>query len=259
MQKLSIKNTLFLLVTIFSWSVSTYAQVSIENLRTDESKGFHNQIDFKLGLQAGNTNENALKSYVRTDYISDELNSFVIVDYKKAAHDGVIFAEKGFLHLRAGIPINETQTIEYFVQKEFNEFIAIQDRTLFGASLRISPYNSISKETGAGFQYYFGIGGMYENEIMTAGIAETRLFRSTNYLSCIWYPKKHIGISSVVYYQPNIQNFNDFRILATGEIEVSVVENISLVIDAKFRFDKDPPVGIGGYDLEVNNGLKIRF
>lgn len=243
---------------------SLYAQVNTEVFRNRITNGFSHQLGFDLGLQEGNTQAVNLKQRYRTDYVGDSFYTFVVTEYKKASQAGLPYINKGFAHWRIGTPISETYKTEYFVQKEFNDFIALKDRTLIGMGLRVEPEASQQKATTLNcvpcFVYYYGIGFMYEDEVVqVAALEDSRNIRTTDYITLIWRPRSEIICSMTTYFQMNVQRWGDYRILADGAVRLSLTDNLTFKIESTVRYDSDPPGSLQHYDLDLSNGIEIKF
>ena len=150
---------------------------------------------------------------------------------------------------------------EAFSQVEFNRFLDLHLRWLAGGGLRMlilkRPYGNDSTSL---IHINVGIGAMYEHEDYSKNThSNTRLIRSTNYLSLKWLLHRNIHFETVIYYQVNINDLDDSRILTDNVLEFSVTDVIKFNMSIHYRFDQQPPIDKKDYDFEFVNGIRLLF
>ncbi len=246
------------------------AQVNTEALRREDlSPGLHTTLGADLGLIAGNSDLLQLKSSLRFDYRKGGNHFFLVTQYQQGRKDEQLFINKGFAHLRGVRALRPRLQVEGFLQREFNEFINLEDRQLAGGGLRIrwrQPQDP--SETPPPLQLNTGVGLMWERErIDTTGQASgdpvhgavASLIRSTNYFVVQWKVDERLTLFSTTYYQVDLRRPSDYRILWEGRLGVNLTRRLSLTINLNLRYDSEPPEGIKSYDLEITNGVSYRL
>jgi hypothetical protein len=253
---------LLLLFFQIAFSVELKAQINTEIMRkTNLSEGLYNNFTFSLGYIDGNSELLSIKSGYRTDWIKSRHYAFFIGNYQRATNRKQLSLNKGFVHLRYVYQFVKQMKGEVFTQKEFNDFILIKDRQLFGGGLRMEI---IASDTSAvknnKLNINIGTGFMYENEKFNkTDIPNTKIIRSTNYLSSKYFIDEKISIIAIGYYQVNLKKTNDFRILMDSGLGFHITKNFLITTTANFRYDNEPPLDIKKYDLEITNGISINF
>jgi hypothetical protein len=244
-----------LLLTISTFSA--VAQVNTEKLRNDaHNSGLFADFDISGTFTSGNSEFVRFNTGVRLDYIGSVTNSFLIakLDYKEA--DNSILVNKGFVHLRTAHSLATHTKIEIFLQKEFNEFISLKDRNLGGAGFRFLIAEN--KTDSSAVSLAFGAGLMYEDEDFNVNVKEDAgLVRSTNYLSLNWNIDKLFSIKSVSYYQVDVNNFDNYRVLNESDFSVKIFKNLRLFMGLDYRYDSQPPLDVKNFDLEIVNGIRL--
>lgn len=247
---------LFVLIT----TIDVFAQVNIEKMRKDKQfNGWLNNIQSTIELDKGNSDDFKIVSKYRTDYISGNWYTFIIgsLEYKESLNQKV--SHKGFLHYRLNYIFTDFYTHELFMQKEFDEFLLIEDRNLVGTGARLDLLSSYAADSLVSYFVNLGIGFMYEYEYFKSEPAVlTRLLRSTNYLS-FSIQSGMVNFFTTVYYQPDIGDFSDFRVLNESQLEIKIYGNLSFVTNLEYRFDSAPARTVKHYDLSLTNGLSIKF
>lgn len=236
------------------------AQVNTEAMRHETlHEGVQNQIDVNLTYQSGNTDFLKFNFGWRLDFLSDPFYTFLVASYQRGSNADDLFLHNGFLHFRLVYALDSTYKVETFAQKEFNDFIRLKDRNLIGAGVRISLLNHPPEEDGA-LSLHIGLGGMFENEVEnSAQELRTNLVRSTNYLSFQWRMKRNFSIGAIGYYQVALTDASDFRVLGDATLRFGLNEILSFTAGLHLRFDNEPPPDVKKHDLELRNGIAVRF
>ena len=245
------------------------AQVNTEALRREDlAPGLHTTLGADLGVIAGNSSLLQLKSNLRFDYRNGGNHFFLVTQYQQGRTD-TLFINKGFAHLRGVSTLRPRLQVEGFLQREFNEFINLEDRQLAGGGVRIRwLQRQDTAETPPPLQLNTGIGLMWERErIDTTGQAPgdpyhgavASLVRSTNYLVVQWKVDDRLTLFSTTYYQVDLSSLSDYRVLWEGSLGVTLTRRLSLTINLNLRYDSEPPRGIKHYDLEITNGVSYRL
>lgn len=238
------------------------AQVNTEVMRkTDLKRGLYNNLSFSLGYITGNSQILRIGSSYRTDLIWKRHYAFFIADYQRATSNRQLSLNKGFAHLRYVYRFYKGVKGEIFTQKEFNEFILLKDRQLFGGGARFE-LNLIDTATNKQDQFVmnFGTGLMHENEKFNkTGLKNTRFFRSTNYISAKLHLHEKITGTVIGYYQVHPGKTKDYRILMNSGLGFYITRHFLTTTTLNLRYDNDPPLQLKKYDLEITNGVSLHF
>jgi hypothetical protein len=211
-------------------------------------------------LNAGNTEFLKLGASARIDFFDTLWYSFLVGNYERGSNDEDLFTHKAFAHLRLVRTLLPALRLEAFGQKEFNDFIRLKDRNLAGGGARITALHLPGSDSTTGLALNIGIGAMWENEETTGeGRGEVNLLRSTNYLAFTLRSSKLISLSITGYYQPVFRDFDDFRLLTDASVAFSITDALAFTTTMRYRFDSQPPPDLKRFDLEMANGVTVRF
>jgi len=254
-----IKQSLIGICIIVTYNSFSFAQVNTESLRSDKLKnGLSNTLSFNLGLLSGNTEDSHIKIKLRSDYRSDQITAFIVSHFNRKETQGTLYQNKGFIHIRGVFPLQKSLKWESFAQKEFNDFIHLNDRYLLGLGLRqiiIKTEQAQNKAT-----LYAGIGIMAEHEASgQETINTTDLIRSTNYLSFAFRKKEVFSLISILYYQVAFSALSDYRLLMDTKLGINVTQSMMISFNLKARYDNEPSSTIKRLDLDWTNALTITF
>ena len=105
------------------------------------------------------------------------------------------------------------------------------------------------------------------NPEMIAGSEQVQRlnWRSSSYLSATYLPKDGISWTSVVYLQPRVDAFADYRLVAETGLALSLNKRFAFTFDARYRQDSSPPQTPEGSaevldtDVSIKNGIKVSW
>lgn len=253
--------TIFAAAAIITSLLSTAArsQVNTESLRRDElAPGIYNKLSVNVDFAAGNRDYVGLGGRYRLDVVGQNLYAFLVSRYDRRTNDGEIDLNEGFAHARLIYLIDSTFRPEIFVQKEFNDFILLRDRSLAGGGLRVQALSA--RDSSLRLVVHVGAGLMYEAErISSEPEQRTQLVRSTNYVSAFVRAGTTLSFNITGYYQTAVEHMQDFRILTEGEASFAISDVLAFTVGARYRYDNEPPPEVRKFDLRLTNGLTVAF
>lgn len=264
-----IKQITIIAVLFLILSMNAFSQINTEIYRSSmDEDGIKGKINFSYAHYTGNADLKLLKGGFRLDHLKKSYNTFLVANLDYGESDGISNLSKGFSHLRSIRKLNQMFSGELFVQKQYDKFIYLKNRDLLGGGLRISS-NFKSREEGPALKVNFnlGIGLMYEHEKYDREdeefpadlIENTYVTRSTNYISMNAVYNEKIKLNLIGYYQVDIEDFNNYRILTEGNLEIPLYKNLSFSINASFRYDNHPFSDLKRHDFQLTNGLSYSF
>jgi len=232
-------------------------QVNIEGKRKNLSENsLTADISSYLTLNKGNTElvkfDNSGASFFKRNHHL----IFLIVSFSLGEKSNQKFINNGMGHLRYNYDFGNLTSAELFCQAEYDEFTFLSFRGLIGGGIRQIFYDSDK------FFMVFGTGGMYEYEELDLDeeyVQSTETVRSSSYLSFDLRLANPMDLSLTSYYQPDFENFNDYRLLFDSFLEIKVLKRFSFITSMNFRYDNTPPADVKKYDLELKNGIIIHM
>ncbi len=232
------------------------AQVNTESLRKhDLENGFHNDFSFKFNYSNGNTEYQKYNADYRLDYQFPNWNGFFVGKLNKGFKQTDTILNKGFFHFRLLRPISTKISVEGFAQYNFDDFINMDKRYLFGSGIRyLLPFNA----DGYDFTAYLGLGIMHEYERLNSHF-ETNYIRITNYLTVVWSFFDRYKYTSTSYIQPYINNMGDYRIFSDHTFSIKINDWLSTFFEINLRQDSLPPDNLKKHTFTFTNGLSFHF
>jgi putative salt-induced outer membrane protein YdiY len=248
----------FLLITILMMG-QLFAVVSIKPVEIGDKAGFSGGVEFGLDTKRGNTHKDAYKASASINY--DNNISYVTWlkisgEYGKA--NDVEDTNKKYTHLRYIHKLTEDNLrYEVFLQAQEDKFKALNYRGVGGVGLRAKIFN-----TPIGGKGYFGLGVLYEEIQYTDPSIDPNEYnvRLNSYLAYSLSFSKKSSLVYTLYYQPMIEEFEDYVMTNDLELILEVYKKLYLKFSLSYDKDSRPPNGIEEkYDLSQSTTFLYEF
>ena len=242
---------------VFALNLPIFSQVNIEQRRKSlEEDGFTGSLSVSFNATGGNTESIRWSNAGTFVYKTGKHLSFLLISASMGEKSGSRFINKGMGHLRYNYELSGLVSWEIFLQSEYNEFTLLNHRELAGTGPRFSF------AAGKNFDAAAGIALMYESEVLDNGNFKdysSDIFRGSSYINMEYSVSESISLSNVVYFQPGLADFSDYRILNDTSIVCTLNNSITFFTSLNYRFDSEPPSGVKNYDYEIKNGVTVSF
>jgi len=244
----------FVLSLILALSTSAFAQVvNIEKKRMDTAKSVQGSIDFSIGLVKNNSQILQAENSIKLQYFKGKNLFLFFNEVGLVTVDEQSYLNDGFAHIRFNreLPTKWLQ-FETFTQYQYNGAQDLNSRYLAGVGPRTRIVDS------AKLRCYIGTLGMFEYEERKNSSATSKI-RLSSYLSFSAKIAKYVSLGVVCYYQPNINNFEDYRISGEASLKIDLTNNFLIKIIYQHNFDAEAPEGIETLNYSLKNSLGWKF
>jgi hypothetical protein len=130
--------------------------------------------------------------------------------------------------------------------------LGIESRSLIG----VGPRYKINKSEKTVF--YIGSLLMQEFEKASDNTKTMSYQRLSNYLSLsIKNKAKTLELTSVVYYQPNINFWEDYRLSSQTNLAFNITSRLQFVNSINYGYDSYAPSNVSKKNIILSNGLKM--
>jgi len=192
--------------------------------------------------------------------LTKEQNEFkVLGGYSFLSQSNTTILHSGFVHLRHNYKItNRLKSFEFY-QYQFNEVLLLNRREVLGGGLR---YQFIDKDS---LNFDIGLGAIRETEILNRTtllsneLSETTYYRASCVSSFSWKLGKNVKIYNVIYFQPYLKNFSDYRLLNDFNMIFSITKQFELIAALTTRYDNMPPGSLESFDNALDFGFNLKF
>lgn len=235
------------------------AQVNIESMRTaNAGDGYSARAGVSLTSRTGNVDATSLEIRARTQYKRDDRTVFLIFSGDYGWQGGRQYSNQGLAHLRYVHGITRLVAAEVFAQSDYDKSRLLDARALAGGGVRLRFVD----EKKAGFAV--GVAAMYEHE--EVGVppgathpARTDVARLSSYLSLRRSLNDKTAVHATGYVQPQVDDFEDVRVIGTGSLETALAGHFSLTVSLRVRHDSRPPDTIKRTDTRLDTGVVVSF
>lgn len=244
-----------LIITVFLFCQNMYAQVvNIEEKRaSDTSKHLQGSIELSVDFTKNNNSILEGENEIQLQYFKGKNMFLFLNELTLMRVDGESYLDEGFQHLRYNRQLKPKVLIgEAFAQYQYNGAQNIDYRFLagLGPRLRIIDRDSLSFFAGPLF--------MYEQEQLTDSIKTTK-FRNSTYISISAILSKSITWNMVSYYQPNLEDLEDFRFIGETSMKFRINEFLAYKVLFEIHYSSRPASGIQKLDYALENALSVSF
>lgn len=219
----------------------------------EKEQGFSGEVLLALSNYRGNTNTDATDVGTTLRYDTNKSVTFMKGSYNYGEANGVRNINKAFVHVRNIYEFLPKMDNELFYQLQSNEFQNLVSRELLGIDERFHVGDPIFSGRG-----YLGVGLMHVREIET-GKSVTNYERYNIYLSYKFAPRPNITLAFIAYYQPRLDDFSDYLVLSTGQIDIVLTQKLTLKMTLNYSEDSQPAAGVEPYDFSQKTALSYKF
>jgi hypothetical protein len=186
-----------------------------------------------------NKNKHSLKSF-------NALNLTIFND-SKVLNDGVQY-------LRYSYHLTDFFDVETFGQAQYNQIIKIRGRYLMGLGGRLHIFDPEEDSV----KLHLSVHYMREYEEETTERIN-RHHRLNNVLSFGWPINDKIDLNMIAYYQPDMQDFKDFRFSSEASIQIKILKRLTFKYSMAWFYDENPPEGINRVFYNIRNTLMFEI
>ncbi len=165
------------------------------------------------------------------------------------------FERSGFFHLRYNLKQSDHFYYEVFTQYQVDFPLRIQNRLLNGLGIRLDfwPQEKSSLQWGTLVMYE------YDDELEKDIIH--RDVRLSTYVSAVVKVKDSPVFSTVVYYQPRVDLWSDFRLSGEAQLTFKLWKFLGFNVAASVNYDSFPveDPAIPRLTYKITNGLNLKF
>ncbi|MFT5667290.1 MAG: hypothetical protein ACI9DK_001479 [Vicingaceae bacterium] len=237
----------------FQYKEVTAQIVRIENDElSKDSSNWSGAFDLNIYSIRNNSELFKLAGGSQLKYTKDKNSLISINEFR------LIFAEedrlesKGHQHFRFQHLIDSVYTLEAFSQTQFDEVLQIRLRQLFGIGPRIHFFSESTNKLFLGVHYMYE----YEEELETNNI--NRDHRISSHFAFSRKMEKS-AVHWIVYYQPKISNFKDYRVSGSATYTVELIKKLRFNIRGELAYDSNPVVGVNDLTYTFLNGFSWEF
>ncbi|MDH5570480.1 MAG: DUF481 domain-containing protein [Gammaproteobacteria bacterium] len=245
-----------------AFSSPAFSIVNIEGMqldKNDKAAAFVGQLNLAISGKNGNTNNFKAGLGGRLQWFETGYTRFMVFNHEYGESADVKDTDKSFLHLRHIHYYSDSLAWELFGQLERNEFTRLSMRALAGAGVRWTLLEQPVRHA-----LDLGLGGFYSVEKLddTTGTTDggrDNVTRANIYLVYKYKISDNARLTNTAYYQPDVEETSDYRLLDQFGLQVDLNSSLSLSISIDVAKDNQPPQNIKATDTSYTTSLVYKF
>lgn len=248
-----ISRTIVLLFFICCFS-SKAQVINIEGKRfLNDTNGWVGNADFTFNVIQNVQQVMSFSNTLRIQYQKNRSRFILLNDLNFIKAGSTNFVNSGYQHFRYNYKINKYVTMEAFTQTQYNPVLKLDFRYLLGAGPRLKV---LKKENA---KIYFAALYMYEYDDIVNDAVNLYEHRLSSYLTFTFGLFKTVEITSTTFYQPNLENTDDYRIANDSGLEIHINKHLNFKSTFNLLYDTYQPKGIPELVYSFRNGLSVKF
>jgi putative salt-induced outer membrane protein YdiY len=237
------------------------AIVNVENMRVasdNKTEGFDGKLTLDISGKNGNTQKLKAGLGGRAQWYDVDGTRFVVLNYEYGESSDIKDTDKTFLHFRNIWYQSDSWAWEAFTQLENNEFTRLSLRSLLGGGFRWRILHDIDQTAYLGFGV-FRSKEKLESVLLVTDAGVTYNNRMNLYLVYKLTLSDHSRLVNTLYYQPDMSETTDYRLLEQISLQMDITENLSFRLSVDVSHDNKPPQLIRKTDTSYNTGFEYKF
>ncbi|MBI2603355.1 MAG: DUF481 domain-containing protein [Deltaproteobacteria bacterium] len=216
--------------------------------------------NFKLKIEAktGNSEVEKYEGELTSIFHLGKHEIITAIDQSYGTKAKQVNTKEAMQHLRHRFRITELVNSEVFIQHAFNEQQRLLTRNVAGIGPRFDLFEDSYSAVFLGMAYLLEAERLGEGAFPDAGEKRSKQ-RLSSYLYFHHTFKKDLNVSLVMYYQPLLSEFKDYRILSELGWEFKILSALSFELSLETFRDSLPPDSVKKQDMEFKNTIKISF
>jgi putative salt-induced outer membrane protein YdiY len=252
-----------LVVVTLLCAVPELAHAQIVNVQglvgQDLPEGFSGQLDASGDWRTGNTELILVSGAATLRYKAGDHLVFAMGKgaYARVRDDQII--GNVFEHLRYRWTLTPRWTAEAFAQHELDQFRRLQLRALVGAGPRVTLADDERAGLIVGVAYMFET-EEYDDKAGTTDAGATFYHhRLSSYVLFTSALNEVVSFAETVYFQPKIDDAQDFRVLNETLLQVKLNDRFSFKTAFVLAHDSIPPETVKPTDTALQTGVSFKF
>jgi putative salt-induced outer membrane protein YdiY len=248
----------FILVALLFYSYNSmyYGQIiNIEDKRLGiEEDGWKGNVDLNFRFTQNVNSIWQINNRIAVQYKKEKNTHLLLGDMNLVRSNNSDLINFGYIHYRFShlIQRNPDIQLEGFTQSQYNTVQKIRLRSIAGGGLKFKVLGSDSINLNIGWTFF------YEYEEVTTP-EYSNVVRNSNFLSFNWKINAAWDFKTILYYQPNIVDFRDYRISNETSISHRFSEHFSIVGNLSFLYDSRPPINVPVNIFNSSISLRYKF
>jgi len=252
------KRLLFLFLLALPSPGMGQAILNVEGLQGEEVEGLHGEMAGRLRLASGNTDLFQVGGDLGAGLLTDHHWFRAYLGFERMERKGKDILDNRYLHLRYNYRFGPRLRTFHFFQIQANENLLLDRRQLLGSGLRYRLLGGSTNRLEIGSGIMWEVEHLKKDRLASTEDAETETARMSNLLVGSGALGDGNRWVTVVYYQPNVEDFGDYRLSGEFGIAAGLSDSLHLDMTLTWRHDSKAPGELEQDDVGLKTGFTYR-
>ncbi|GHB67486.1 hypothetical protein GCM10008107_16170 [Psychrosphaera saromensis] len=246
------KTSIFCLLVVLTISFNVIAIDETESIRqrSQEKPNFTN-IAIDLSGKKGNSETENIALGIYHSQRFDKHFGYIMATREYSDSNGQKSADNAFLHVRYNYYFSPKNSVEVYAQTNVDDFRSLESRELFGLGYRYEMTRHSA--------YGIGLFNEHENYLVEGEHLTFNQARINLYWVHAQKLNKHATLTNTLYYQPNVEEFGDWRAFNKFSISSRLTKHLSMSFGLLVEHDSQPVLNVEATDISYEAGFEIDF
>jgi len=231
------------------------AILNVEALQADESEKVHAEVSGRLRWASGNTDLFQIGGDLGVGWLGERhwIRGYAGLELLEKNENNIL--DNRYLHVRYNYRFSDRFRTFHFFQAQANENLFLNRRWLLGTGLRYRLVGGAETRLEVGTGLMFEAERLDEEKLDPEEEANTEAFRMANLVVGSGPIGEGNRWVTVLYYQPNLEGFGDYRLSGECGLAVNLVSSLDLDVTLTWRHDSRAPSGLDEDDVGLRTGF----
>lgn len=253
------KRLLFLLFLVLPTPGMGQAILNVEGLQGEEVEGLHGEMSGRLRLASGNTDLFQVGGDLGAGLLTDNHWFRAYLGFERLERQGKDILDNRYLHLRYNYRFTSRLRTFHFFQIQANENLLLDWRQLIGSGLRYRLLGGSANRLEVGSGLMWEVEQLNKSRLGPTEDARTETARMSNLVVGSGALGEGNRWVTVVYYQPNVEDFGDYRLSGEFGIGAGLTTSLQLDVTLTWRHDSRAPGDLEQDDVGLKTGFTYRL
>jgi hypothetical protein len=235
------------------------AILNVEGLRVEEAEGVHGELSGRVRFASGNTDLFQAGGELGVGFLTGRHWLRAYGGMERMEQQGKDILDNRYLHLRYNYLISERLRTFHFFQLQTNQNLFLDHRRLLGSGLRYRLFGGEHSRLEIGSGLMLEVERLNPDKLGPGEDPRSETVRMSNLVvgsGTFGEGRKWV---TVVYYQPNVSGFADYRLSGEAGLGIELVTSLQLDIALTWRHDSRAPTNLEEDDLGLRTGFTYRI
>ena len=249
------KRLILMLVLALPTPGTGQAILNVEGLQGEEVDGMHGELSGRLRAASGNTDLFQVGGDVGVGVLTEHHWLRAYAGMERLEQKGKDILDNRYLHLRYNYRFSERFRSFHFFQLQANQNLLLDQRRLLGSGLRYRVLEGDRSRLEVGSGFMLEVEHLNDGKLGPEEDADSESVRMTNLVVGSGSLGEGSRWVTVVYYQPNVKDFKDYRLAGEAGLGVGIIASLQLDVALTWRHDSRAPAELEENDLGLRTGF----